>query len=178
MILTGSEIKKMVKKNKIILDPFSDKLINPNSYNYRLGDTFLVYQNMVIDTKVLQKTKKIKIPKNGFTLQPGIIYLGSTLEKIGSDEFVPSLIGRSSLGRLGLFLQITADLGHLGTRHNWTLELTCVQPLVVYPGMRIGQVSFWKPDGPNISRDRYRDKKKSYSKYFDPQPNIPDKFFN
>ena len=60
-----------------------------------------------------------------------------------------SLIGRSSVGRLGLFLQITADLGHLGKAHCWTLELKVVQSLIVYPHMKIGQVSFWQVTGGN-----------------------------
>lgn len=177
MILTGMEIKKIVKKGDIVIRPFSDSLLNPNSYNYRLGETLLVFQERVVDTKVLPKTKEVKIPEIGFTLQPGTTYLGSTLEKIGSDKFVPSLIGRSSLGRLGLFLQITADLGHLGTYHNWTLELTCVQPLVVYPRMRIGQVSFWKPEGLGMLKTKYKDKRENYAEYSNPQPDIPDKFF-
>ena len=62
-------------------------------------------------------------------------------------HFVPSLIGKSSLGRLGLFLQITADLGNLGAIHKWTLELKAVQPVKIYPLMRIGQVTFWDTQG-------------------------------
>lgn len=60
---------------------------------------------------------------------------------------MPLLIGKTSLGRLGLFLQITADLGNLGAKHKWTLELKAVQPVKIYPMMRIGQVSFWKVQG-------------------------------
>ena len=54
------------------------------------------------------------------------------------------------MGRLGLFLQLSADLGHIGAVHCWTLELTVVQPVRVYPGMRIGQVSFWVPEGDRV----------------------------
>ena len=70
-----------------------------------------------------------------------------------------SLIGRSSVGRLGLFLQITADLGQLGAKHSWTLELKVVQPLIVYPMMKIGQVSFWVPEG------EFSDYDGKYAKY-------------
>ena len=58
-----------------------------------------------------------------------------------------TLLGRSSIGRLGLFLNITADLGHVGSATRWTLELSVVQPLRIYAGMRLGQVAFWKPSG-------------------------------
>ena len=84
---------------------------------------------------------------NGYVLKPHKLYLGNTIETIGSDKYVTQLIGRSSIGRLGLFLQVTAPLGHVGSRHKWTLELKCVQPLRVYPGMKIGQVTFWVMDG-------------------------------
>lgn len=55
-----------------------------------------------------------------------------------------SLIGRSSTGRLGLFLQVSADLGHTGAEHKWTLELVAAKPIKIYPNMIIGQISFGK----------------------------------
>jgi dCTP deaminase len=94
-------------------------------------------------------------------LQPKKLYLGSTVEEIGSDHFVTQLIGRSSVGRLGLFLQITASLGHVGSKHCWTLELKVVQPLRIYPNMKIGQVSFWKMDG--VDMIDYNGKYQKYS---------------
>ncbi len=94
--------------------------------------------------------KKIIIDEKGYVLQPNKLYLAATLEKIGSDKYVTHLIGRSSLGRLGLFLQITAPLGHAGCYHNWTLELKVVEPLRIYPNMVIGQVTFW-----HVYGDRY-----------------------
>lgn len=176
MILTGTEITKRVKSGEITLEPFSEDLMNPNSYNYRLGEKILEITNATVDTKVPYLTKKITIPEEGYVLQPGITYLGVTCEKIGSNNFVPSLIGRSSLGRLGLFLQITADLGHLGTSHHWTLELKCVQPLRVYPKMRIGQVSFWQPEGLELLEIDYIQKQGNYAEYSTPQPSIISKF--
>jgi len=176
MILTGTEIGKRVKSGEITLEPFDNDLMNPNSYNYRLGDTLLEITDDVIDTKKPYTTSEIKIPNSGYILQPGKIYLGVTVEKIGSTKFVPSLIGRSSLGRLGLFLQITADLGHLGTSHHWTLELKCVQPLKVYPHMRIGQVSFWQPEGLSLLMNSYDKIGGNYSNYSAPKPSIISKF--
>jgi dCTP deaminase len=147
MILTGSEIEKQVSSGKIQISPFSKKNINPNSYNFRLSPSLLEITDPLIDPLVKSHSLEIEIPEEGFLLLPGHLYLGCTLEEMGSSEYVPTLMGRSSIGRLGLFLQITADLGQLGTYHSWTLELKVVQPLLVYPRMVIGQVCFWKVEG-------------------------------
>jgi len=145
MILTGLEIEKQVKAGNIIISPFNAQQINPNSYNYRLGTSYKkrVYKK----DGCLRYSKLFKISQNGLLLVPNTLYLSTTEETIGSEKYVTSLIGRSSVGRLGLFVQISADLGNLGSAHKWTLELTCVQPLIIYPNMIIGQVSFWKPEG-------------------------------
>lgn len=147
MILSGLKIKEEVINGNITLEPFSDKLLNPNSYNYRLGDELLLILDDVIDPRKMCKYKKIKLTQEGYVLEPNKLYLGSTIEKIGSSKYVTQLIGRSSVGRLGLFLQVTAPLGHIGCNHSWTLELKTVQPLRVYPNMNIGQVTFWCIDG-------------------------------
>jgi dCTP deaminase len=80
--------------------------------------------------------------------------LGATAELIGSGDYVVTLLGKSSIGRLGIFLNITADLGHVGCHSRWTLEITVVQPVRLYPGICIGQVAFWRPATP--PRRRYR----------------------
>jgi len=147
MILTGSEIRKQVENGTIVIDPFDENQINPNSYNYRLGDHFSQVPELLSLGHKDQETNLQEIPEDGLQLEPGIIYLANTHEIIGSSRYVTLLIGRSSVARLGLFLQISADLGNLGPAHKWTLELTCVQPIIVYPRMKIGQVSFWVPTG-------------------------------
>lgn len=147
MILTGSEITRQVQNKKISIIPFAEKNVNPNSYNYRLGNSLLEIINFPIDTKNPPKSKQIKFASDGYVLKPGRLYLANTYEVIGSHHYVTSLIGRSSVGRLGLFVQITADLGNLGPAHSWTLELKVVQPLRIYPQMSIGQVTFWQPKG-------------------------------
>jgi len=164
MILTGKEIEKQVKKGRITIVPFLKTSINPNSYNYHIGKTILEVSENIINPNKKTKAKKIVIDEKGFLLKPKKLYLGHTLEKIGSEDYVISLIGRSSIGRLGLFLQITADLGQIGNAHCWTLELTVIQPLWIYPGMKIGQISFWKPLGKkSLKYYGY------YSKYSNPQ---------
>lgn len=143
MILTGSEILKNVENEKIIIDPFNIDQLNPNSYNFTLGRQLLVYDDYVLDAKAENKTHKIEIPDEGITLAPGTVYLGHTTERIGSKYFVPIIRGRSSIGRLGLFINITADLIDLGSIGQLTLQLNAVQPVRIYPGMKIGQVTFW-----------------------------------
>ncbi|WP_086796939.1 dCTP deaminase [Streptomyces caniscabiei] len=147
MILTGSAIKEAVERGEITFYPFDADMINPNSVNYRLGPQLKVQTGTVADPRTPAQLETIDLPADGYVLQPGITYLGATIERIGSHRYVPSLIGRSSLGRLGCFLQVSADLGQLGSVHQWTLEIVVVQPLRVYPGMRTGQVSFWEPSG-------------------------------
>jgi len=137
MILTGPKIRQAVKFGEITIEPFDEKNLNPNSYNYRLGKALIA-----LNPK-REKQRKIDLTPAGCVVKPGMIYLATTLEKIGSNKFVTLLLGRSSIGRLGLFLNITADLGHCGSCSHWTLELSAVQPVRVYPGMKIGQVSFW-----------------------------------
>lgn len=147
MILSGEEIKKQVENDRITINPFNEGNLNPNSYNYLLGTSLLKVSNKIIDPKEPVSYKKIELTDKGYVLKPGNLYLGSTFEEIGSEYYITSLIGRSSVGRLGLFLQITADLGQIGAKHCWTLELTVVQPLRIYPLMKIGQVSFWGAAG-------------------------------
>lgn len=147
MILSGLKIKEEIKKNTININPYLDELLNPNSYNYRLADVIYEVKDNIIDSKKKTNVKKIKLNSNGYVLQPNKLYLGSTYEKIGSSKYVTQLIGRSSVGRLGLFLQVTAPLGHVGCNHCWTLELRVVQPLRIYPMMKIGQVTFWCIEG-------------------------------
>ncbi|WP_028590460.1 dCTP deaminase [Paenibacillus massiliensis] len=162
MILTGPEIIKEVMNERLHIKPFLIENVNPNSYNYRLGTSLLEITDQVIDSAERANVKEIHLTEQGHTLLPGKLYLGSTVEEIGSDHYVTQLIGRSSVGRLGLFLQITAQLGHIGSKHCWTLELKCVQPVKVYPYMKIGQVSFWSVEGDKTSS--YNGKYHGYNK--------------
>jgi len=168
MILTGSEIIKEREKGNIIIEPFFMKQINPNSYNYRLGHKLKIFLHF---KNGKSRFKEIVIPKEGFVLRPKQMYLGHTLETIGSKKYAMSLIGRSSMGRLGLFLQVSANLGHTTSIHQWTLEMVALKPIKIYPGMIIGQISFWKNYG-NVSK--YSGK---FGKFNDPQEFLIDKIF-
>ncbi|MEO3972408.1 deoxycytidine deaminase [Streptomyces sp. CAU 1734] len=151
MILTGSAIQRAVGDGEICIDPFEPSMTNPNSHNYRLSPTLRVIADEVANPRSAPELEEIHIPEDsGHVIHPGRVYLGTTVERIGSDHYVPSLIGRSSLGRLGMFLQISADLGQLGAVHQWTLEIVATQSIRIYAGMIVGQVSFWRPSGGRI----------------------------
>jgi dCTP deaminase len=147
MILTGKKIQEKVLQKEIIIDPFYPAQINPNSYDFRLGKTLRIYKDYVLDPKKENETELIEIPREGTVLEPGLLYLGHTEEVMGSDFYVPIIRGRSSVGRVGLFIHITADLIDIGSVNQWTLQLHCVQPIRIYAGMLIGQVTFWKVEG-------------------------------
>ena len=146
MILTAKEISKEVKKGNIAIDPFDEKCLKPNSYIYHLSPNLIQVLD-VGDKRKKAKTKELLIKERGLILEPNKLYLGTTVEEIGSKKFVTSLIGRNSMAKLGMFLQITADLGQLGKAHRWTLEIKVVQRLRIYPNMEIGQVTFWDTKG-------------------------------
>lgn len=147
MILTGPEISAAATDGRIRISPFNPEQVNPNSYNVRLGSTLLTYTEPVIDAHQPNPTHTITIAREGHVLQPDELYLGHTLEEVGSDRFVPLLFGRSSVGRLGLFVEITAPIGDIGFHGQWTLMLSPVRPLRVYPGMKIGQIMFFVSTG-------------------------------
>ena len=144
MILSGIKIEEEVREGRITILPYDKSNINPNSYNYTLGDYVKVYKNNVLDSKKKEETEIIEIPDEGLVLEVNKVYLGFTKEIIGSDHYVPIITGRSSTGRLGLFVQITSDLVDVGFKGNLTLQLHATQPVRIYKGMKIGQITFWK----------------------------------
>lgn len=146
MILSGKEIKNKIGK-EIIIEPFSEKQLNPNSYNLRLHNELLVYEESILDMKKPNKTSKIIIPEEGMVLEPNRLYLGRTVEYTGTDKYVPMLEGRSSIGRLGLFIHVTAGFGDVGFSGYWTLEIFCVQPVKVYPNVELCQIYYHSIEG-------------------------------
>ena len=146
MILSGKEILKHMGK-EIIITPFDEKRINPNSYNLSLADELLVYEQDELDMKKPNPTKQIVIPEEGLLLEPNRLYLGRTNEFTKTDRYVPMLEGRSSTGRLGLFIHVTAGFGDIGFAGYWTLEIFCVQPVRIYPNVEIFQIYYHDIDG-------------------------------
>jgi len=147
MILSGKKIDEEVKNGKITIKPYNYQDINPNSYNYTLGNYVKVYKNKLLDSKKKQDVEIIEIPDDGLVIYPDKVYLGYTEEIIGSNYYVPVITGRSSTGRLGLFVQITSDLVDIGYKGRLTLQLHSTQPVKIYKGMKIGQIMFWRVFG-------------------------------
>lgn len=141
MILTGSQIKAELGKN-ILIEPFDEVQLNPNSYNLRLYDELLVYEEIILDMKRPNRFRRLVIPPEGLVLNPNQLYLGRTIERTETYNLVPMLEGRSSVGRLGLFVHITAGFGDVGFRGFWTLEMYAVQPVRIYPGVQICQIFY------------------------------------
>lgn len=146
MILSGKEIAKHIGK-EIVIEPFDEKRLNPNSYNLSLANELLVYDEKVLDMKVQNTAHRIIIPEEGLLLEPNRLYLGRTNEYTATDRYIPMLEGRSSTGRLGLFIHVTAGFGDVGFKGYWTLEIFCVQPIRIYPNVELCQIYYHDIDG-------------------------------
>ena len=168
-MLTASKILKEIEAGNIGIDPFNIDQLNPNSYNVRLDNNLLIYpysnQMYKPSTDNINKkwittqcpldpknpktleTKSILIEESGYVLKPGVLYLGSTKEIISSDKYISAIDGRSSIGRLGISIHSTAGFGDIGFSGTYTLEISVIQPVIIYPDMLIGQVYFTEPNG-------------------------------
>ncbi len=149
MILSGPEIKRRIGGD-IKIDPFNPVQVNPNSYNLKLHDTLMVYENEVLDMASPNPTRELVIPDEGLVLQPGRLHLGRTVERTETQNLVPMLEGRSSVGRLGLFVHVTAGFGDVGFQGYWTLEIFAVQPIRIYKGVEICQIFYHTLEGEQI----------------------------
>jgi dCTP deaminase len=157
MILSGNEIKQQLGGN-IIIEPFDEKHLNPNSYNLTLHDELLVYEEVVLDMRKSNRVTRVTIPEDGLVLTPNQLYLGRTVERTETHNLVPMIEGRSSVGRLGLFVHVTAGFGDVGFCGHWTLEMFAVQPVKIYPGVSICQLFFHQITGviTEYASDKYQ----------------------
>lgn len=142
MILSGLKIKEEYDNGNIEISDFQESRLNPNSYNLTLHNELLVYTTSVLDMKCPLPTECLKIPPEGITLKPGVVYLGRTKERTHTDIYVPMLEGRSSIGRLGMSIHVTAGFGDIGFDGYWTLEITVTQPTIIYPDIEICQIYY------------------------------------
>ncbi len=164
MILSGKEIKGRLGK-EIFIEPYNERQLNPNSYNLRLHNEMLVYEDRVLDMKRENRAKELIMPDEGMILEPGKLYLGRTVEYTRTENLVPMLEGRSSIGRLGLFIHVTAGFGDVGFSGFWTLEIFCVQPVKVYPNVEICQIYYHTIEG---DYDKYKSGKYQNNKGIQP----------
>jgi dCTP deaminase len=157
MILSGEEIRRQLGKN-IVIDPYREENLNPNSYNLTLHNEMLVYEEVVLDMRHSNRTRRIIVPEEGLVLSPNQLYLARTVERTETHNYVPMIEGRSSIARLGLFVHVTAGFGDVGFRGYWTLEMFAVQPVRVYPSVQICQIFYHQICGDHIeyASDKYQ----------------------
>ena len=157
MILSGKEIENKIG-TEILIEPFNHGQLNPNSYNLKLHNELLVYSQSPLDMKRPNPTEKLTIPAEGLVLEPNKLYLGRTVEYTETHNYVPMLEGRSSIGRLGLFIHVTAGFGDVGFKGYWTLEIFCVQPIRIYPEVEVCQIYYHSIEGDfeNYSSGKYQ----------------------
>ncbi|MDE0816294.1 MAG: dCTP deaminase [Pirellulaceae bacterium] len=141
MILSGQEIKKRMG-DSIVIEPFNEDHLNTNSYNLTLHDEVMVYEEVVLDMRQVNRVRRLKIPESGMVLTPNQLFLARTVERTETHDLVPMIEGRSSIGRLGLFVHVTAGFGDVGFKGYWTLEMFAVQPVRIYPGVQICQIFY------------------------------------
>lgn len=173
MILTKKAIEQEIDRGRIEIEPLVPELFNPNSVNVRLHEKLLVYDvdeatqwtrflrrrlpvgwadvlglpPSEIDLEAIPKAREVIIPEKGLVLQPGTLYIGSTVERTYSPYHVPLYEGRSSMARVGLESHVCAGWGDVGFNGQWTLEIRVTYPTRVYPDMEIGQVGFIAVEG-------------------------------
>ena len=142
----------------IVIDPYDESRLNPNSYNLSLHDELMVYEEVVLDMRKPSRVRRIEIPPEGLVLNPHQLYLGRTTERTETHNLVPMIEGRSSIGRLGLFVHVTAGFGDVGFCGYWTLEMFSVQPVKIYAGIPICQIFYHDIRGQitEYSSDKYQ----------------------
>ena len=157
MLLSDRDILAEIDAGRIALDPFDREMIQPSSIDVRLDTFFRVFDNHKyphIDPAVDQSdlTREVEVGKDeAFILHPGEFVLGSTYELVTlPDDVAARLEGKSSLGRLGLMTHSTAGFIDPGFSGHVTLELANVAtlPIKLYPGMKIGQVCYFRLTSP------------------------------
>lgn len=170
MILSDRSLRERLAFGSIKIEPYDETLIQPSSIDVRLDDRFICFINDgVIDVKKSSDRFTYSVSagnSNPFRLEPGQFALGSTLESVTvPDDLVGRIEGKSSLGRLGLLIHATAGFVDAGWTGQLTLEFSNVSPLpiLLYPGMKIGQISFMEmttpaenPYGRSINGSKYQ----------------------
>ena len=147
MILSDSRILEEIRQGRIVIRPFRRDCLGSNSYDVHLGPYLATYRDGALDAAQPNRVDEFRIPRAGFVLIPGQLYLGVTEEYTETHGFVPFLEGKSSVGRLGIDIHSTAGKGDEGFCNHWTLEMSVKLPVRVYAGMPVGQLIFFEISG-------------------------------
>jgi dCTP deaminase len=184
VILSDRTIREELSSGRITIEPLGEGALQPSSVDLHVDRLFRVFRNhttRVIDVKEDQTdlTELVEVGDgDAFILHPGEFALGSTSERVAlPDDLVARLEGKSSLGRLGLLIHSTAGFVDAGWDGHLTLELSNVAnlPITIYPGMKIGQISFLRmttpaehPYGTGVLGSKYRGQRgPTPSRYFE-----------
>jgi dCTP deaminase len=146
MILTAEAISRHRTSGEIVIEPFDAKQLGTVSYRFKAGKR-IARICAELDTRVESVLDDQEIPSAGFLLEPGSVYLVETHEVLGSTTFAQLIFGGRSTGSAGLFIDVSANLGHVGCVTKWTLELVPVRKILLFPGQLLGQITFWRLAG-------------------------------
>jgi dCTP deaminase len=183
MILSDRTIREELEAGRIVIEPFDEACIQPSSVDLHVDNEFRVFHNarypyIDVRTEMPDLTEVARIADgDAFILHPGEFVLGSTRERVVlPDDVVARLEGKSSLGRLGLLIHSTAGYVDPGWDGYLTLELSNVAnlPITIYPGMKIGQISFFRLSTP---ADTPYGTREAGSKYQGQRGPTPSRFF-
>jgi dCTP deaminase len=141
MILSGQQIESRLDDD-IIIDPYDPQQLNPNSVNLTLHNELMIYEEVVLDMRKANRVRRMPIPQDGYVLKPNQLYLARTAERTETHNLVPMLEGRSSVARLGIFINATGGFGDVGFCGYWTLQMFAIQPVRIYPGIPICQIFY------------------------------------
>lgn len=152
-------IAELMEEGRIVVAPYDPDALRSNSYDVHLSPLLAVYRRPFpagtpwsrrlhdsippLDCAADDPVDEVVIPVGGLTLQPGRLYLGATLEYTEAHGVVPWLDGKSSGGRKGMAIHITAGRGDMGFCGHWTLEILVAEPLIIYAGMPVGQLTWF-----------------------------------
>lgn len=159
MILTGPEIRRAVGAGDIAIEPYEAARVSPNAYDWRLGDTIRVCDTDLDAARPSTFVEKT-IPPEGMELIPGNLYLGVTHERTHSDRYAQLINGDRTLGAMGVWVHVSAPLGHTGHGIRWTLEICVARRTRIYPQMTFGKIVFLRNKGAIVS---YRDIGRKYT---------------
>ncbi|WP_371792896.1 deoxycytidine triphosphate deaminase [Streptomyces sp. NBC_01471] len=159
MILTGPAIAAAVAAGDITIDPFDPDRLSPNAYDWRLGHTLRICGGDLDAATPTDFTERA-LTADGFVLIPGVLYLGVTLERTGSERFAQMLNGDRTTGSMGIWVHVSAPLGHQGHAIRWTLEIRAARPVRIYPGMTFGKLVFLTAFG---AADSYQHQRAKYA---------------
>ncbi len=150
MILTREAIVAAVATGDIVIEPFAAERVSPNAYDWRLGDRIRICDGELDAARPTAFAEQV-IPPQGMVLLPGQLYLGVTHERTRSERYAQLINGDHTIGALGIWVHVSAPLGHQGHAIPWTLEIRVARPVRVYPRMTFGKIVFLAAFGSRAS---------------------------